>query len=161
MHLVSMYVGSNQFHAATSDIVAQPANFFNIIGTQGIGYAFAPSFFLAGAAKAFAAQTSSPFLDFSKLAYIMTGGEAIKTTTIEAVDKILVRYGAHPDSIRIAYGLSEVSFQEPKVCVILTEVDLLSNILQHPCTIVRRAARQRLCISGSPSYRRCATTRRG
>ncbi len=89
-------------------MVNEPANFFNVIGTHGIGYAFAPSFFLAAATRNFLDQKIPPFLDFSQLAVVMVGGEANKTCNIEAADKILTTYGAREKSIRIAYGLSEV-----------------------------------------------------
>ena len=108
-----MFSGSNQLHVATVDIATEPATFFKILSVHGIGYVFAPNFFLAAATKAFKAQQDHQPLDFTRLAVVMTGGEANKVSTIAAADKLLLQYGARPNSIKSSYGLSEVSIEGP------------------------------------------------
>jgi thioesterase domain-containing protein len=103
-----MYNGSDQTFVPTTDLVLEPYRFFHVLSQDKVGYTFAPNFFLAAAAKSLESQPEGAAgIDLSNLSLIMCGGEANRTTTLEATDKILQQCGAPPRSIKAAYGLSE------------------------------------------------------
>lgn len=104
-----MHVGSDQLQVPAIDLVTKPAYFFHLLSDYQIGYTFLPNSFLAAATTSFLAQKDQTALDFGRLKVIMCGGEANRTSTLEAADRILTRFGARPYSIKAAYGLSEVS----------------------------------------------------
>ena len=91
--------------------MTQPARFFRLLSKYQIGYTFSPNFFLAAAVKAFQSQKQEELFDLSHLSVIMCGGEANRTSTIEAAENILTRFRAPPNSVKAAYGLSEVGYQ--------------------------------------------------
>lgn len=92
----------------TSDLVLEPYRFFHVLSQYKVGYTFSPNFFLAAAAKSLESQPEgTKGVDLSHLSVIMCGGEANRTTTLDATDKILRQCGAPPHSIKAAYGLSE------------------------------------------------------
>lgn len=108
VHLQAIYNGSDQVFVPTSDLVLEPYRFFHVLSQYKVGYTFSPNFFLAAAAKSLESQSDgSAEIDLSHLSVIMCGGEANRTSTLEAVDKILRQCGAPPHSIKAAYGLSE------------------------------------------------------
>lgn len=96
----------------TIDFVQSPIRFWKVLSDYRIAYTFAPNFFIAAAARA--VDEMDPYerqcmaLDFSELRVIMCGGEANKTATIDAAEKVLTAYGAPRCSIKASYGLSEV-----------------------------------------------------
>jgi len=86
----------------------EPYRFFQVLSTYKIGYTFSPNFFLAATAKSLESQGGDlDDIDISHLAVIMCGGEANRTKTLEATDKLLRRFGAPEHCIKAAYGLSE------------------------------------------------------
>lgn len=108
VHLQALYVAQEQVFAPTTDLVHEPWRFFQVLSTHKIGYTFSPNFFLAAAMESLLLQDKSKLeLDLSELSVIMCGGEANRTTTLEAVDKVLRQYGAPANTIKAAYGLSE------------------------------------------------------
>lgn len=109
IHLQSMYVGSDQVHVPTSQLVVEPYHFFQLLSTYKVGYAFAPNFFLAACTLSFLRlkESASVDWDLSALRTIMCGGEANRTESLAASDEVLRRFGAPPHSIKAAYGLSE------------------------------------------------------
>lgn len=116
-----MYSCSDQVLLASTDLVTEPAQFFHVLSRYQIGYTFAPNAFLAAATKAFRAQDYRATFNFEKLSVIITGGEANRTTTIAAVDSLLVRLGASPSTIKSVYGLSEVSIMAKTVVYTITD----------------------------------------
>lgn len=96
------------------DFVQRPIRFWKALSEHRISYTFAPNFFIAAAVRAInemdACEKGRMELDFSELRVIMCGGEANKTATIEAAEKVLTHYGAPKCSIKASYGLSEVSY---------------------------------------------------
>ncbi|KAF2718227.1 acetyl-CoA synthetase-like protein [Polychaeton citri CBS 116435] len=108
VHLQSMFVGTDQVHVPTAELVVEPHRFFQVLSTYKIGYTFSPNFFLASAARSFnEQQNASANLDLSNLSTIMCGGEANRTETLEACDQVLRSFGAPKHAIKAAYGLSE------------------------------------------------------
>jgi acyl-coenzyme A synthetase/AMP-(fatty) acid ligase len=104
------------------DFVQSPARFWKVLSDHRISYTFAPNFFIAAATRAFNEmdhyERERMNLDFSELSVIMCGGEANKTSTLEAAERVLTHYGAAKCSIKASYGLSEVCpiGPERKVC---------------------------------------------
>ncbi|KAF2165794.1 hypothetical protein M409DRAFT_24081 [Zasmidium cellare ATCC 36951] len=108
VHLQAIYNGTDQVFLPTSDLVLEPYRFFHVLSQYKIGYTFSPNFFLAVAAKSLESQPDGvDGVDLSHLSVIMCGGEANRTTTLHATDRILRQCGAPPHTIKAAYGLSE------------------------------------------------------
>ncbi|KAH7087506.1 putative non-ribosomal peptide synthase-like protein [Paraphoma chrysanthemicola] len=110
-HLHAIYAGANQVMIPSMDFVRSPARFWQVLSDHRITYTFAPNFFVAAATRAIIEmdpdERTQMDLDFSELRVIMCGGEANKTSTIEAAEKVLTFYGAPKCSIKASYGLSE------------------------------------------------------
>lgn len=110
-HLHALYAGANQVMIPAIDFVQSPVRFWAALSEHRISYTFAPNFFIAAAVRAIndmdASERKLMKLDFSELRVIMCGGEANKTATLEAAEKILTRFGAPKCSIKASYGLSE------------------------------------------------------
>lgn len=86
----------------------EPYRFFQVLSTYKVGYTFSPNFFLAAAARSLDEQGSAGIqYDLSNLKTIMCGGEANRTSTLQACDAVLRRFGAPQHAIKAAYGLSE------------------------------------------------------
>jgi thioesterase domain-containing protein len=96
------------------DFVQNPSRFWKVLSDHRIAYTFAPNFFIATATRAInemdSYERTRMDLDFRELRVIMCGGEANKTSTLEAAEKVLTCYGAPRCSIKASYGLSEVRF---------------------------------------------------
>lgn len=111
-HLHALYAGANQVMIPAIDFVQSPIRFWQALSQHRIAYTFAPNFFIAAATRAIEEMEPSERtrmnLDFSNLSVIMCGGEANKTNTLEAAEKVLTYYGAPKGSIKASYGLSEV-----------------------------------------------------
>lgn len=108
VHLQAIHNGSDQVFVPTTDVVLEPYRFFHVLSQYKVGYTFSPNFFLAAAAKSLESQPDGlTGIDLSHLSVIMCGGEANRTSTLKAADKILRQCGAPPHSIKAAYGLSE------------------------------------------------------
>ncbi|KAJ4993372.1 nonribosomal peptide synthetase [Stagonosporopsis vannaccii] len=110
-HLHALYAGANQVMIPAIDFVQSPVRFWKALSDNNISYTFAPNFFIAAASRAFnemdSCERKAMNLDFSPLRVIMCGGEANKTATLDAAEKILMQYGAPKCSIKASYGLSE------------------------------------------------------
>ncbi|EKG14140.1 AMP-dependent synthetase/ligase [Macrophomina phaseolina MS6] len=93
------------------DFVRKPGRFWKVLSDHRISYTFAPNFFIAAATRGINEmdefEKKRMRLDFSELRVIMCGGEANKTATLEAAEKVLTEYGAPKCSIKASYGLSE------------------------------------------------------
>ena len=109
----ALYAGANQVMIPAIDFVRKPIRFWRVLSENRIAYTFAPNFFVAAATRAI--NEANEFerkqmkLDFSDLRVIMCGGEANKTATLAAAERVLTEYGAPKCSIKASYGLSEVS----------------------------------------------------
>lgn len=112
-HLHALYAGANQVMVPAIDFVRKPVRFWKVLSDHRIAYSFAPNFFVAAATRAINEldefEKKSMKLDFSELRVIMCGGEANKTATLDAAERVLTDYGAPKCSIKASYGLSEVS----------------------------------------------------
>ncbi|EOD50486.1 putative non-ribosomal peptide synthase protein [Neofusicoccum parvum UCRNP2] len=110
-HLHAMYAGANQVMVPAIDFVRGPARFWKVLSDHRIAYTFAPNFFIAAATRAINEMNDFDKkrmkLDFSELCVIMCGGEANKTATLAAAEKVLTEYGAPKCSVKASYGLSE------------------------------------------------------
>lgn len=151
-HLHAIYAGANQVMVPAIELVQSPSRFWRALSDYRVSYTFAPNFFIAAAARALNDMADHEIdkidLDLSELQVIMCGGEANRTATILAGEKILVRYGARKGCIKASYGLSEVrdvlSFGSRK-CV-LTFGDMLSALLQLRFTRIRSPERLPVCF---------------
>ncbi|KAL1650009.1 putative NRPS-like protein biosynthetic cluster [Diplodia intermedia] len=110
-HLHAVYAGANQVMIPAIDFVRKPVRFWKVLSEHRIAYTFAPNFFIAAATRAINEiddfEKKSMRLDFGELRVIMCGGEANKTATLAAAERVLTEYGAPKCSIKASYGLSE------------------------------------------------------
>ncbi|KAL1628682.1 putative NRPS-like protein biosynthetic cluster [Neofusicoccum ribis] len=110
-HLHAIYAGANQVMVPAIDFVRGPARLWKVLSDHRIAYTFAPNFFIAAATRAINEMNDFDKkrmkLDFSELCVIMCGGEANKTATLAAAEKVLTEYGAPECSVKASYGLSE------------------------------------------------------
>ncbi|KAK0658423.1 Microperfuranone synthase [Lasiodiplodia hormozganensis] len=110
-HLHALYAGANQVMVPAIDFVRKPVRFWKVLSDHRIAYTFAPNFFVAAATRAINEmdefEKKNMKLDFSELRVIMCGGEANKTATLDAAERVLTDYGAPKCSIKASYGLSE------------------------------------------------------
>jgi acyl-CoA synthetase (AMP-forming)/AMP-acid ligase II len=118
------------------DFVQRPARFWKALSDYQVAYTFAPNFFIAAAVRGIndlnLLERREMELNFSQLRVIMCGGEANKTTTLEAAESILTQYGAPRCSIKASYGLSEVRLLTSRALVrpLIFFADLLGLFLQ-------------------------------
>jgi hypothetical protein len=96
------------------DLVQSPARFWKMLSNHRISYTFAPNFFIAAASRAMnemdQQEREQTSLDLSELRVIMCGGEANRTATIDAAEKIMTQHGAPKGCIKASYGLTEVRY---------------------------------------------------
>lgn len=110
LHLHAMYAGANQVMIPASEMVGNPAGFWNAVSYHKVAYTFSPNSFLATANAAYEndlEEQTMDQLDFSNLQVLFCGGEANKVKTLEKADAILTRHRAPNHSITPVYGLSE------------------------------------------------------
>ncbi len=110
IHLHAMVLRANQIHVQAADLLVQPSTFVNLLSKHGVGYTFAPNFFLAALRKSLESPTGSKFCDgadLSKLRALISGGEANVVETCDAVTKLLGYYGAEGNVIRPGFGMTE------------------------------------------------------
>ncbi|OJD29307.1 peptide synthetase [Diplodia corticola] len=110
-HLHAVYAGANQVMIPAIDFVRKPVRFWKVLSEHRVAYTFAPNFFIATATRAINEvdefERKRMRLDFSELRVIMCGGEANKTATLAAAERVLTEHGAPKCSIKASYGLSE------------------------------------------------------
>ncbi|MCJ1243553.1 hypothetical protein MMC30_000750 [Trapelia coarctata] len=110
IHLQAMYLGVDQIHAQTSDIISNPLAFLKLISRHRVTRTFAPNFFLANLKRSIEAGYEGSLdkdLDLSSLRFIASGGEANVVETCDAVSKILSNYGAPRNAIVPGFGMTE------------------------------------------------------
>jgi acyl-CoA synthetase (AMP-forming)/AMP-acid ligase II/thioesterase domain-containing protein len=110
IHLHAMYLGIDQVHVQTNDIISNSLTFLNLISRHRVTRSFAPNFFLANLKRSLDAGHGGLMdqdLDLSCLRFIASGGEANVVETCDAVSKILSKYGAPRNVIVPGFGMTE------------------------------------------------------
>jgi len=110
IHLQAMYLGADQVHVQTNDIISNSLTFLDLISRHRVTRSFAPNFFLANLKRSVEAGHGGFLdkdLDLSCLRFIASGGEANVVETCDAVSKILSNYGAPRNVIVPGFGMTE------------------------------------------------------
>ena len=110
IHLQAMYLGVDQIHVQTSDIISDPLDFLHLISRHRVTRSFAPNFFLAKLKSSLEVNyetSQSTELDLSCLKFVASGGEANVVKSCAAVSKLLLKYGAPKNSIVPGFGMTE------------------------------------------------------
>jgi acyl-CoA synthetase (AMP-forming)/AMP-acid ligase II/thioesterase domain-containing protein len=109
VHLFSIYTHSDQVHIPTVEVLSHVTLFLDLIHRHRVSRTFAPNFFLA---KLRAALSADDILakytgSLSSLRYIVSGGEANVTQTINDLAQMLKKCGAVSNVIVPAFGMTE------------------------------------------------------
>ncbi|KAI0003925.1 acetyl-CoA synthetase-like protein [Xylariaceae sp. FL0662B] len=107
-HLQALWLGVDQVHVHTADIVANPGLFLELLSRHRISRTFAPNFLLAKLVVTCTDNSlSSSKWNLSNLTCLVTGGEANDVQTCTAVSALLARYGTRPNVIAPGFGMTE------------------------------------------------------
>lgn len=87
-------------------MVTRPLLYLEMAQKYKVTKSFAPNFFLEKLRRALESETPKD-LDLSSLKILVSGGEAIVTNTLRELGKTLARYGATPNLIVPAFGMTE------------------------------------------------------
>jgi thioesterase domain-containing protein/acyl-coenzyme A synthetase/AMP-(fatty) acid ligase/acyl carrier protein len=105
IHLQATYLGVDQIHVPTPDVVSSPRFFLELLSSHRVSRSFAPNFFLARLVADVSSQDID--CDLSNLTVLASGGEANDTqTTIDAA-RLLEKMGASPSVITPGFGMTE------------------------------------------------------
>ncbi|TEY54141.1 hypothetical protein BOTCAL_0242g00120 [Botryotinia calthae] len=110
IHLQAIFLGLDQIHVDSSDIVPNPAKFLILLSQHKASRSFAPNFFLAKIRSILTVQANSAWrsnLDLSCLGFLASGGEPNDVETCEVVSRELISHGASPDVIVTGFGMTE------------------------------------------------------
>lgn len=105
IHLQALWLGVDQIHVSTTDIVSSPNVFLDLLSKHRVCRTFAPNFFLAKLVSA--AECVHDEWDLSTLAYIASGGEANGVKTCLAAQELLSKHGAPSKVIVTGFGMTE------------------------------------------------------
>ncbi|TGO46852.1 hypothetical protein BCON_0304g00010 [Botryotinia convoluta] len=109
IHLEAMYLGIDQIHVQAPDVISNPLLFLELIHKHRVGWTFAPNFFLGKLRKQIdtAIMDTNLDLDLSCLRFLVSGGEANVVETCDVLARYLGKYGAPPNVISAAFGMTE------------------------------------------------------
>ena len=110
IHLQAMYLGMDQIHVQPADLIAEPSLFLNLINRYRVSRTFAPNFFLAKLRQTMEPCLSNEVnkgLDLSCHSFLASGGEANLVDTVDAVSRLLCKYGAPDNVIVPGFGMTE------------------------------------------------------
>ncbi|KAM7218645.1 acetyl-CoA synthetase-like protein [Rhypophila decipiens] len=120
IHIQALYLNADQVHVHAADVVSSPYTFLDLCSRHAVARTFAPNSFLAALvssdSKSFQGQSSNlreqqelKGWDLSYLRLIASGGEANDVQTCNAVNEVLVQFGAKRDDniIMPGFGMTE------------------------------------------------------
>jgi acyl-CoA synthetase (AMP-forming)/AMP-acid ligase II/NADP-dependent 3-hydroxy acid dehydrogenase YdfG/acyl carrier protein len=108
-HLRDVYLGSEQVHLATAEILAEPLRWLDLMDEYGVTVTWAPNFAYALLNEALERSNGERQWDLSRLSFIFNGGEAVNAQTGRKFLRLLAAHGLSPSALRPAYGMSETS----------------------------------------------------
>jgi acyl-CoA synthetase (AMP-forming)/AMP-acid ligase II/thioesterase domain-containing protein len=109
-HLHALQAGASQVHVQAADLISDPLEFILLANIHRISRTLAPNFFLAKLHRAMESaevRLANSNLDLSCMTHIASGGEANVVETVEAVSKLLGKFGAPRNCIVSAFGMTE------------------------------------------------------
>ncbi|PYH35612.1 thioesterase domain protein [Aspergillus neoniger CBS 115656] len=109
IHLHALFVGCDQVHVPSDEIISHPALFLDLIGRHRVVRTFAPNFFLAELGRYLEPPRGEdgPHFDLKCLRYIVSGGEAVVVSTGAKVSRLLAQHGAPENVIVPGFGMTE------------------------------------------------------
>ncbi|WP_369390568.1 alpha/beta fold hydrolase [Streptomyces sp. CG1] len=107
-HLLPLYTGSRQWHTEASVILTEPLEFLRLLSRHRVTMTFSPNFLLGQLNSPEAAERArAESLDLSPLRQLISGGEAVVTTTGRAFLDRFGPYGLGPGTLWPAFGMTE------------------------------------------------------
>ncbi|KAF2683381.1 4-coumarate-CoA ligase 1 [Lentithecium fluviatile CBS 122367] len=107
IHLQALWLGVDQIHVSTVDVVTSPTTFLELISRHRVALTFAPNFFLAKLVATFESLQQSLELDLSSLVCVTSGGEANDIKTCVAASTLFSKYGVPHNVITAGFGMTE------------------------------------------------------
>ncbi|KAK3997736.1 hypothetical protein QBC44DRAFT_391877 [Cladorrhinum sp. PSN332] len=111
IHLAALWLGVDQIHAPTADMVSSPLLFPELLSRHRVFRTFAPNFFLAKLVSSLMSDLPGQYIDkswdLSNLNSIMSGGERNDLDTCTKAASFLSRYGAPFNVVVPGFGMTE------------------------------------------------------
>ncbi|KJZ71733.1 hypothetical protein HIM_08875 [Hirsutella minnesotensis 3608] len=108
IHLQALWLGVDQIHVHTADIVSSPKTFLDLVHRHRICRSFAPNFFLGRLVSSLqsVAALEAPW-DLSCLTVLASGGETNDVKTCVMASALLEQWGAPRNAITPGFGMTE------------------------------------------------------
>jgi acyl-CoA synthetase (AMP-forming)/AMP-acid ligase II/thioesterase domain-containing protein/acyl carrier protein len=109
IHLQALWLGVDQVHVYTADIVSSPTTFLDLLSRHRVCRSFAPNFFLAKLMFSLqsALESDTNAWDLSAMTILASGGEANEVKLCDTLSSLLSRYGAPSNIITPGFGMTE------------------------------------------------------
>lgn len=110
IHLQAMYLGLDQVHVQSSDIISSPRLFLDLLSKHQISRSFAPNFFLAKLVATIESQKGCSKVETWNLRHLVSlvsGGELNDAETCIAVSNLLAKHGAPCNALMPGFGMTE------------------------------------------------------
>ncbi|HKS30093.1 MAG TPA: condensation domain-containing protein [Pyrinomonadaceae bacterium] len=111
-HLRDVFIGCRQVHVPTSEILAEPLRWLDLMDEYGATTTWAANFaygLINEEIERLNSESSARSWDLSRMRFIVNGGEAVNAATGRKFLQLLSRFGLPATSMRPAYGMSETS----------------------------------------------------
>jgi len=108
-HLRDVYLGCEQVHVATAEILAEPLRWLDLMDEHGATVTWAPNFAYALLNDAMERSNGERKWDLSRMRFIFNGGEAVNAQTGRRFLRLLAVHGLSASAMHPAYGMSETS----------------------------------------------------
>ncbi len=108
-HLRDVYLGSQQIHAPTENILQEPLKWLDLIDNYKATITWAPNFAFALINDALSKGHRTHQWDLSSMRFILNAGEAIVAKTVRKFMALLVPYKLPATAMHPAWGMSETS----------------------------------------------------
>src|SRR5262249_27750608 len=105
-HITDLYLGSEQIHASSSLILAEPLKWLDIIDKYRVTHTWSPNFGLKMVVDALAASPGRVW-DLRCLKSWVNGGEQVTLPVVISLIDALAPYGVSSGVVKPAYGMAE------------------------------------------------------
>jgi acyl-CoA synthetase (AMP-forming)/AMP-acid ligase II/thioesterase domain-containing protein len=106
-HLLPMFAGASQVHAEPAAVLDDPVEFLRLISRHRVTVTFTPNFLFGLIVHACAGGLDDEDIDLSRVRHIVSGGEAIVSSTATAFLDLLQPRGLHRGALWPAFGMTE------------------------------------------------------
>ncbi|MFB8237892.1 AMP-binding protein [Kitasatospora purpeofusca] len=108
-HLLPLSVGCRQVHASAQVVLGEPLEFLRLVSEHRVTMTFTPNFLLGllNSAADGIPDGDRGRLDLTRLRHIVSGGEAVVSTTGRTFLERYARYGLDPAALWPAFGMTE------------------------------------------------------